>query len=298
MVDPKPERRIALITDSTASLSPELVAEHGITVVPVQVIIGATVYDDDKATPEMVAHALKEWTPVSTSRPNPSTFLEAYGAAAESGATEVLSIHLSAELSGTYDSAKLAAREAADLGIKVTVLDSKQSAFALGYAVVAAARVIENGGSVRKAVNAAKRTAEGTQSIFYVDTLEYLRRGGRVTTVAAFLGGALAVKPLLRLHEGRIESFEKVRTAGKALARVEELTVAHATELGDDVQVTVTVGHLASPDRARALADKLANRLKERLGEDGHVEVAELGAVLGAHVGPGMVAAVVAPAPR
>ena len=298
MVDPKPERRIALITDSTASLSPELVAEHGITVVPVQVIIGATVYDDDKATPEMVAHALKEWTPVSTSRPNPSTFLEAYGAAAEAGATEVLSIHLSAELSGTYDSAKLAAREAADLGIKVTVLDSKQSAFALGYAVVAAARVIENGGSVRKAVNAAKRTAEGTQSIFYVDTLEYLRRGGRVTTVAAFLGGALAVKPLLRLHEGRIESFEKVRTAGKALARVEELTVAHATELGDDVQVTVTVGHLASPDRARALADKLANRLKERLGEDGHVEVAELGAVLGAHVGPGMVAAVVAPAPR
>lgn len=298
MVDPKPERRIALITDSTASLSPELVAEHGITVVPVQVIIGATVYDDHEATPEMVATALKEWTPVSTSRPNPSTFLAAYAQAAEAGATEVLSIHLSAELSGTYDSAKLAAREAADLGIKVTVLDTEQCAFALGYAVVAAARAIEKGGSVRKAVNAAKRTAEGAQSIFYVDTLEYLRRGGRVTTVAAFLGGALAVKPLLRLHEGRIESFEKVRTAGKALARVEELTVAHATELGDDVQVTVTVGHLASPDRARALADKLANRLKERLGEDGEVHVAELGAVLGAHVGPGMVAAVVAPAPR
>jgi DegV family protein with EDD domain len=298
MVDPKPERRIALITDSTATLRPEDAAAHGITVVQVQVVIGATAYDDDAATPEMVATALKEWTPVSTSRPNPSTFVEAYEKAAAAGATEVLSIHISAELSGTFDSARIAARSVADQGIKVTVVDSKQSAFALGYSVLAAAHVVEHGGSVRKAVNAARRTADGAQSIFYVDTLEYLRRGGRVTSVAAFLGGALAVKPLLRLHEGKVDSFEKVRTAGKALARVEELTVAHAVELGDDVSVTVSVGHLASPDRARALADKLTHRLKDRLREGDEVRVAELGAVLGAHVGPGMVAAVVAPAPR
>lgn len=285
------ERRIALVTDSTASLDPSWVAESGVTVVPVQVIIGATVYDDGDATPEMVAAALKEWTPVSTSRPNPATFIEAYEKAAAAGATEVLSIHISGELSGTVESARLAARE---VDIKVTVLDSLQSAFALGYAVEAAAGVIAAGGSVRKAVNAAKRSLEGTQTIFYVDTLEYLRRGGRVTAVAALIGGALAVKPLLRLHDGKIESFEKVRTAGKALARVEELAVAHATALGDDVKVVVTVGHLASPDRAKALADKITNRLGERLAEE--VVIGEIGAVLGAHVGPGMIAAVVAPA--
>jgi DegV family protein with EDD domain len=288
------DRRIALVTDSTASLTAECVSRLGVTVVPVQVIIGATVYDDDAATPEMVATALKEWTPVSTSRPNPAKFVEAYERAAAAGATEVLSIHLSGELSGTVESARLAAREAGEKGIKVTVLDSQQAAYALGYSVSAAAEVIAKGGSVRKAVNAAKRCTQASQTIFYVDTLEYLRRGGRVTAVAALLGGALAVKPLLRLHEGRIESFEKVRTAGKALARVEELAVAHAASLGDDAKVQVTIGHLASPDRARVLADKVAARLEERL--DGEIHVGELGAVLGAHVGPGMIAAVVVPA--
>lgn len=291
------DRRIALVTDSTASLTAACVAELGITVVPVQVIIGATVYDDEVATPEMVATALKEWTPVSTSRPNPSTFLEAYEKAAAAGATEVLSIHLSGELSGTAESARLAAREAGEKGIKVTVVDSRQAAFALGYAVRAAAAVIGSGGSVRKAVKAARRVSDGSHTIFYVDTLEYLRRGGRVTTVAALLGGALAVKPLLHVHEGRIETLEKVRTAGKALARVEELTVAHAAALaesfGDDVRVQVTIGHLASPERAAVLAEKVTHRLGEQL--DGEVHVGEIGAVLGAHVGPGMIAAVIAP---
>lgn len=290
------DRQIALVTDSTASLTPETVADLGITVVPVQVIIGATAYDDGVATPEMVATALKEWTPVSTSRPSPARFLEVYEKAAAAGATEVLSIHLSGELSGTVESARAAARQAAGKGIKVTVVDSEQSAFALGYAVVAAARALSKGGSVRKAVNAAKRCSAGTQTIFYVDTLEYLRRGGRVTAVAALLGGALAVKPLLRLHEGKIEPFEKVRTAGKALARVEELAVAHAAALGEEVHVHVTVGHLASPDRARVLADKLTARFGDQLA--GEVVVGEISAVLGAHVGPGMIAAVVAPAPR
>ncbi len=288
------DRQIALVTDSTASLEPEVAAELGIVVVPVQVIIGATAYDDGVATPEMVATALKEWTPVSTSRPSPARFLEVYEKAAAAGATEVLSIHLSGELSGTVESARAAARQAAGKGIKVTVVDSQQSAFALGYAVVAAAGALSKGGSVRKAVNAAKRCSTGTQTIFYVDTLEYLRRGGRVTAVAALLGGALAVKPLLRLHEGKIEPFEKVRTAGKALARVEELAVAHAEAMGEEVHVQVTVGHLASPDRARVLADKLTARLGEQLA--GEVEVGEISAVLGAHVGPGMIAAVVAPA--
>jgi DegV family protein with EDD domain len=254
-------------------------------VVPLQVVIGATSYDEGAATPEMVASALKEFTPVSTSRPNPAEFLETYEQAAADGATEILSIHISSDMSGTYESAELAARDAS---IPVTTLDARQVGKGTGYAVLAAASVLDAGGSLDEALAAARKRAEGTISLFYVDTLEYLRRGGRVTTAAAFFGGALAVKPLLRIEDGRIEGFEKVRTSSKALARLEDLAV----EAAGESPVEVTVAHLANPDRGHALAERLAGRI-DLVGE---IACEELGAVLGAHVGPGMVAVCVTPA--
>ena len=278
-------RRTVLVTDSTASLSAEICAEHGIVVVPLQVVIGATSYDEGAATPEMVASALKEFTPVSTSRPNPAEFLETYEQAAADGAAEILSIHISSDMSGTFESAELAARDAS---IPVTTLDARQVGKGTGYAVLAAAAVLDAGGSLDEALSAARKRAEGTISLFYVDTLEYLRRGGRVTTAAAFFGGALAVKPLLRIEDGRIEGFEKVRTSSKALARLEDLAV----EAAGESPVEVTVAHLANPDRAHALAERLAGRV-DVVGE---IACEELGAVLGAHVGPGMVAVCVTPA--
>jgi DegV family protein with EDD domain len=278
-------RRTVLVTDSTASLAAETCAERGIVVVPLQVVIGATSYDEGAATPEMVASALKEFTPVSTSRPNPAEFLETYEQAAADGATEILSIHISSDMSGTYESAELAARDAS---IPVTTLDARQVGKGTGYAVLAAASVLDAGGSLDEALAAARKRAEGTISLFYVDTLEYLRRGGRVTTAAAFFGGALAVKPLLRIEDGRIEGFEKVRTSSKALARLEDLAV----EAAGESPVEVTVAHLANPDRAHALAERLAGRI-DLVGE---IACEELGAVLGAHVGPGMVAVCVTPA--
>jgi DegV family protein with EDD domain len=280
-----PAGRTVIVTDSTASLSAEICAEHGIVVVPLQAVVGATSYDEGVATPEMVAAALKEWTPVSTSRPNPAVFLQAYEEAATDGATEILSIHISSEMSGTYESAELAARDAS---IPVTTLDARQVGKGTGYAVLAAAAVLAAGGSLDEALSAARKRAEETVSLFYVDTLEYLRRGGRVTAAAALLGGALAVKPLLRIENGRIEPLEKVRTSAKALARLEDLAV----EAAGETPVEVTVAHLASPDRAQALAERLSGRL-EIVGE---VDCEELGAVLGAHVGPGMVAVCVTPA--
>ena len=280
-----PAGRTVIVTDSTASLSAEVCAEHGIVVVPLQVVVGATSYDEGVATPEMVAAALKEWTPVSTSRPNPALFLEAYEEAATDGATEILSIHLSSDMSGTYESAELAARDAS---IHVATLDTRQVGKGTGYAVLAAAAVLAAGGSLDEALSAARKRAEETVSLFYVDTLEYLRRGGRVTAAAALLGGALAVKPLLQIKDGRIEPLEKVRTSSKALARLEDLAV----EAAGETPVEVTVAHLASPDRAHALAERLSGRL-EIVGE---IDCEELGAVLGAHVGPGMVAVCVTPA--
>lgn len=282
--------RIALVTDSTAMLPPEVAKEHGIVVVPLQVVMGGKSYDegvDGGATPEALAAALREWTPVSTSRPTPAAMLEVYEREAASGASAVVSIHVSSELSGTYESAQLAAKEAS---VPVTTVDSRTLGMATGFAVVSAAEVIAAGGTAEDAAEAARRrTAEGT-SLFYVDTLEYLRRGGRIGAAAALLGSALAVKPLLTLENGRVGMLEKVRTSAKALSRLEELAVTAAGKR----PVDVAVAHLASSERADLLAENLRRRLAANL-EKREVVVGEVGAVIGAHVGPGMVAVCISP---
>src|SRR4051794_33759444 len=160
-----------VVTDSTASLPPDVAEQRGIVVVPLQVVIGATVYDEGPggATPEMVARALKAFRPVSTSRPSPAYLLEVYEKAAAAGAQEILSVHLSAEMSGTHESALLAAQDAS---VPVTVVDTRQVGVATGYASLAAADVIDAGGSVADAAEAARRRAAQSTALFYVDTLE------------------------------------------------------------------------------------------------------------------------------
>lgn len=280
---------VVIVTDSTASLPVEVAAERGIVVVPLQVVIGATVHDEgtEGATPEMVAAALKVWTPVSTSRPTPAALLEAYEAAARSGATEIVSIHLSGDMSGTFESAQLAGRDAS---IRVIPVDSRQVGVATGFAALAAADVLDGGGTADEAATAALERAAASSSLFYVDTLEYLRRGGRIGAAAALFGGALSVKPLLTIEDGTVASLERVRTSARALARLEELAVLAAA----DLEVDVCVAHLASPDRAAILTEKLTARLEGNLAGR-EVWCGELGAVLGAHVGPGMLAVCVAP---
>ncbi|HEX2894374.1 MAG TPA: DegV family protein [Marmoricola sp.] len=280
---------VALVTDSTASLPAELAAARDITVVPLQVVIGATSYDDGVeggATPEMLAEALRAWTPVSTSRPNPEEMLEVYERLAKDGATEIVSVHLSGELSGTFESAQLAARRAP---VPVHAVDSRQVGMGTGFAVLAAADARDAGAGASAVASAARKRASTATSLFYVDTLEYLRRGGRMGATSALIGSALAVKPILRIEDGRVAPFERVRTAGKALHRLEELAV----EAAGSAPVDVAVAHLASPERAAALAERLTERLAAGL-DARTVHLGEVGAVLGAHVGPGMVAVCVA----
>ena len=280
---------VVVVTDSTASLPPELAAERGIVVVPLQVVIGATVYDEgsEDATPDKVAAALKEWKPVSTSRPGPAALLQVYEQAAADGATAIVSVHLSGEMSGTFESVQLAARDAS---VPVLPVDTRQVGVATGFAALAAADVLDAGGTAEDAAAAARARARAAVSLFYVDTLAYLRRGGRIGAVDALFGGALAVKPLLTIDEGRVAPLEKVRTSARALARLEELAVQAAGE----GPIDVCVSHLASPERAGHLAERLNERLADQL-EDRPVWCGELGAVLGAHVGPGMLAVVVSP---
>jgi DegV family protein with EDD domain len=281
---------VAVVTDSTATVPAALAEERGIVVVPMQVVVGAKAYRDGvdpEASPENVAAALKEYLPVSTSRPSPAALLEVYEQAAAAGAEEIVSVHVSAEVSATYESALLAAKDAP---VQVHAVDSRQIGAGTGYAALAAAEVAAAGGDGHEAAAAARRRAEETTTLFYVDTLEFLRRGGRVGAAAALIGSALAVKPILQIADGRIAPLEKVRTAGRALARLEELAVAAA----GDREVAVTVSHLAARSTAQSLADSLAERLADRLGGR-EVRVCEVPAVVGAHVGPGLVGVTIAP---
>ena len=273
-----------VVTDSTAYLPDGLAERYGVSVVPLQVVLGGrTGAEGSEITPPDVASALSHWVPVGTSRPTPADFTAVYRAALDGGAAGVVSLHLSRELSGTWDSARVAADEVDPVAIRV--VDSRSAAMGLGFAVLAAAEAAEGGADLEEAYQAAVSTAERTTTLFYVDTLEHLRRGGRIGAAQALLGTALSVKPILHVREGRIVPLEKVRTASKGVSRLEALAAAAA----GDGPADVAVHHLAAPERARTLAERLRVRLPNlrRLVES------EVGAVVGAHVGPGVLGVVV-----
>ena len=274
--------RVLVVTDSTSYLPRGWALSESILIVPVQVIVGGRPHDethDDQA--QAVIRALEQWHPVTTSRPSPDRFLNAFAAAAKAGASHVVAVTLSADLSATYESALLAAKESP---LPVEVVDSRTIAMGLGFAAVAGARLAAAGASALEVAEAVRRRAESAQVTFYVDTLEYLRRGGRVSAARAAVGHALQVKPLLHIDDGRVAMLEKVRTASRALARLTEI----ATEFAGSRPVDIAVQHLSAGARA---ADLAAN-LRARLPVASVVEC-PVGGVVGAHVGPGMVAVVV-----
>lgn len=291
-----PEVSVAIVTDSTAYLPAGLVAAAAVplTIVPLHVVIGgAERHEGVDVTTEDLSAALRAFTPVSTSRPSPQAFLTAYERLAEEGATAIVSVHLSADMSGTVQAAQLAAQQSP---VPVVVVDSRSLGMAMGYAVLSAAARVAAGGSADEVAAVARSRAEGAFVAFYVDTLEHLRRGGRIGAASALLGSALAIKPILTLTDGRIQPLERVRTSSRALARLADLAVAAAGRAG--VPVDVAVQHLDSATRANALAQDVSGRMGDALGEMvGEVVVGELGAVVGAHVGPGTLAVVVSPRP-
>jgi DegV family protein with EDD domain len=277
----------AVVTDSTAYLPAELVQEHGITVVPLQVVVrGRSLAEGSEVSSAEVARALLDGQSVTTSRPAPQLFAETYRGLAAAGATGIVSVHMSGDLSGTVEAARIAARQVAEEAVEVHVVDSRCMTMGLGYAVLAALRAI--GGVRMPTVARGPAAALATSAWLYVDTLEYLRRGGRIGPAVAMVGSVLAVKPLLQLVDGRLEPLDRVRTASRALARLEEVVVA---EVGDQA-VDVAVHHLAAVERAQELAERLRNRLPGLASS----YVGEVGAVIGAHVGPGMIGVVAAPA--
>ena len=281
---------VAIVTDTTAYLPASVVAERGIKVVPLHVVVAGQEFSEgvDITTAE-VAAALRAYKPVSTSRPSPSAFLAAYEEAAAEGATAIVSIHISGEMSSTVQSAHLAAQHSP---VPVTVVDSRSLGMAMGYAVLAACDAAAAGASAEDVAAQALSRCAASTVVFYVDTLEHLRRGGRIGAASAFLGSALAIKPILALRNGHISALEKVRTSGRALSRLEELAVTAAEAVPEGADgVDISVHHLDSATRA----EELAARLRERVAGAHEVRVVELGAVVGAHVGPGTIAVAISP---
>jgi len=277
---------VAVVTDSTAYLPDGLAERHRVLVVPLHVSVdGVTRLDSVDLGPAELVKALHRRAAVRTSGPTPGELAAAYTAALEGGAESVVSVHLSRALSGTWAAARLAAEQ---VGVhRIRVVDSFSAGMGLGFAVLAAAAEAQAGADSDVVYSAAEAVAARTRTFFSVDTLEHLRRGGRISSATAALGTALAVKPLLHVADGRIVPLEKVRTASRARARLVELAVQAA---GDD-RVDIAVHHLGTADRAAELTD----RLHERLPHLRECLRSEVGAAIGAHCGPGVLGAVVLP---
>ena len=276
---------VAVVTDSTSYLPASLLRGSGVRIVPVQVVMGGQAEDEtsEESSVRRVAEALRAWQPVTTSRPSPERFRECFESAVRDGATGIVCATLSRRMSGTYDSAMLAAKET---DVDVRVVDSRTVAMALGFAVLAGDAGAREGASLDDVQQIIERRAWNSTSLFYVDTLEYLRRGGRIGSTRAAVGQALKVKPILRILDGEVVPLDRVRTTGKAIGRLTDLALGSA----ESRPVEFAVQHLDAEGRAEELAATLRRRRP-----DCPVVVCPLGAAVGAHTGPGIVSVAVSP---
>lgn len=274
---------VGIVTDSTAYLPQAVTSRLGIEVVPVQVIVDDVAYDESGGiSVSEVAKALRASKSVTTSRPSPDQFVAAYQRLIDRGCTSIVSVHLSSVLSGTYESALLASKR---LDIPVDVIDSRGIAMMMGFAIESGAALAHGGAHHEDVATVIRDRCAKASVIFYVDTLEFLQRGGRISTLRSRVGSALHVKPILHMLNGTVESRELVRTSGKAIPRLIEICNELATPDCD-----IAVHHVDANERA----DEVAQMLCERLGRTA-ITVTEAGAVVGAHVGPGAVAVVISP---
>ena len=282
---------VAVITDSTASLPPDRVARAGLRVVPLQVVIDGRSRPEGSpgATPDAVAAAIGSGARMSTSRPSIDEFSACYRAAAEGGATAAVVLSMSSRMSGTCDAARVAARTAP---IPVRVVDSTTLAMALGFAALTAAEAARDGAGPDEVAAVGLGRTTAAETCFVVDDLEHLRRGGRIGAAAALLGSALAVKPLLTVRQGEIGSLERVRTAGRARVRLEELALAALRRgFAAGPRVGLAVHYVDDP----APAEELAFRLQRQAEGPVDLVVGPVSAVLGVHTGPRTLGVVVSP---
>ena len=275
--------KVALVTDSTAYLPKGLIQQYSITVVPLSIIWdGQTYRDGVDLLPEEFYKRLTVSKTLPTTSQITSADLQAVFERLLAQDCSVLGIFLSSKFSGTVQSA-LQARENLGTGAgKVAVVDSLLTIMAMGWSVLTAARVAQSGGNLDECRKAAENARAHSGVLFVVDTLEFLRRGGRIGGAQALLGTALNIKPVLEMHDGQIESLEKVRTKGKAMDRIIDLV---AENVAGQVPVHLATAHADAEKEALSLLDAAKARMNP-------VETycCPLSPVIGAHAGPGTVA--------
>ena len=272
----------AIVCDTTAYLPDELLASLGITRISLYVSLGGqqrqeSGISDYSGFYERLRNSDEGAT---TSQPSIGDFVETYAPLLDAG-RDVVSIHLSAGISGTYASALAARQQLIDEGRggeRIHVVDSRTGCGGMGMLVLAASAGAAAGEAPEQIVARAERVREELRMWFAIDTLEYLRRGGRIGAARAWLGSALQIKPILTLEE-EITPVERVRTR----RRVFERLVKYAEELREDGRDTWVVQHIQDPENAQ----RLVERCREVMGSD-PLFVSEIGPVIGAHTGPGL----------
>jgi DegV family protein with EDD domain len=270
---------VAIVSDSCHYLPPEVAERIGLHEVSLYVHRGGSA-ERESAITDYAEYYSSLATAVdlpTTSQPSIGDFLAVYEPLLASG-HEIVSIHLSGGLSGTVHSAQQAREQLGEAAARVQVVDSQTACGAEGLMLMAAATAISNGGDAAAAVERAKQARDQLQFLFALDTLEYLRRGGRIGGAQAWLGTALKIKPILSL-DSEIGAVERVRTSRKAFERLVKLV---ETMKADGVDGWV-VQHTQVPDQAAALVE----RGREIFGTD-PVFVSEIGPVIGTHIGPGL----------
>lgn len=282
--------RVALVTDSTANLPTSILRRFNLYVVPLAVVVDQETFaEGESITAADIISAQRAKKRVATSRPGPGRFIGVYDECALAGYDHIVSIHLSGELSGTCDAARLAAW---DSEVPVTVVDTGLMSWGLGHSVLAAVSARTAGASVDAIAHAARAKAAATQIYLYVDSLEYLWRGGRIGASNAIMGTALNIKPILGMFDGRVTPLDKLRSAPRALSRLCELTAASVPgAITGNPLVTIDVVHCAAAERAHMVAEKMRRLVPACT----HVTVHEASAVLSAHTGPGTVGVVISP---
>jgi DegV family protein with EDD domain len=278
---------VAVVTDSTSSLAPELADRAGITVIALQVVIDGDSRPDNEVDPALVATALREGKQVTTSRPAPEAFGRAYELLAGSGYEAIVSVHLSALMSGTVQAAEIAAGSAS---VPVTVVDSQTLGMATGFAAISGADAARSGRSAAEVTALVRARASASATYFSVASLGYLHRGGRIVPGDG-ASAARAAKSLLTVAAGQIRPYERARTASAALARLEELGLA-AIQAGGNALVDIAVHHFDAPKSAAELAERMSSWTRRQ------VVLSQLSAVLGGHVGPGTIGVVISPRPE
>jgi DegV family protein with EDD domain len=274
-------RKIALVTDSTSYLPPELVQRYQIAVAPLVLIWGSEAFEDgvDIQPAEFYARLKTATVMPTTSQVTIPKFAEIFQKLLDQEC-QILAMLISEKLSGTINSA-VQAKSLLPAGAPIEIFDSKATAMALGFQVLAVAKAIEQGASLPEALKVAEQAAKSTGVVFAVDTLEFLYRGGRIGGGARFLGTALNFKPILELRDGKVEALERVRTRSKSLDRLIELV---EQQVGGRTPLRLASLNANVSEEAHALLEKAAARL-------GAIEKydTELSPTIGTHAGPGTI---------